>query len=350
MRPIIIAIYLSLLSLLQAGSIISTGNLQVKQVNPEAVTQVPLGHFLVGYMNPPASHYTISANTDSFVTAIHIDKYSSVRKGERLFTLKSPRLLELQAQYIGLLIDMDYYQKVENRLRPLAEKGVVASKRYLETKNKMLRLSASAESTKDIMRSYGMDKKTITKITRERKAHPYITLSAPAKMQIENMTVNSGDFLPQGKSLATLVDPALCHLEVELPWQTASTIKADDKLNSDNTQFSVISIAPTIDPRSQTKAIHLKMQESCDGRGGASINTMLFREKEAWRLPSNAVITLEGKNIIFKQEQSGHQVVEVTVLSRESDTVYVTGKLDKTMSIAASSLIALKSAAQAQQE
>lgn len=350
MRPIFIALYLSLISLLQAGPIISTGNLQVKQISPEAVTQVPLGHYLVGYMNPPAAHYTVSANTDSFVTAIHIEKYTSVRKGDRLFTLKSPRLLELQAQFIGTLIDMDYYQKEKNRLRPLAEKGVVASKRYLETKNKILRLTASAESTKDIMRTYGMDEKTITKITKQRKAHPYITLSAPAKMQIENMTVNSGDFLPQGESLATLVDPALCHLEVELPWQTASTIKTGERLNAQEMRLTVISIAPTIDPRSQTKAIHLKMQESCDGRGGASINTMLFRQKEAWRLPGNAVISLDGKSVIFKREDSGYQIVEVTLLSRESDLVYVTGKLDEAMSIAASSLIALKSAAQAQQE
>jgi len=350
MRAFLLTLSLSLTALLYAGTIISAGDLQVREVAPERVTQIPMGDHLIGYMNPPAAYFTISANTDGFISAIHVEKYAPVKKGEPLFTLKSPRLLELQSHYIKELIDLDYYQKEHDRLEPLAKKGVVASKRFLETENKMLQLKASIDSTKDVMQTNGIDKRTIRKISKERKTFPYITLRAPKAMQVRSIDVNRGDYLSQGEKMATLVDPSICHLEVDLPWQIAATFKPMDQLEAAGTRLIVASIAPTIDPRSQTKALHLEMQESCKGRGGASINAMLYRQHKAWRVPTAALITLDGKNVLFHAKESGYEVIEVTLLSRSSKYAYITGELEKGMAIAASSLIALKSAAEAQQE
>lgn len=350
MKTIVSSLLLSTTLLLQAGEIISAGDLQVRQVKPEAVTQVPLGSYLVGYMNPPASRYTVSSNTDGFVTTIHIEKYASVQKGDPLFTLKSPSLLELQSRYISLLIDMDFYQKEQKRLKPLTETGVVAAKRYLEVSNKMMQINASARSIQDVMLSYGMEPKRVDQVTKSRKAYPYITLYAPAAMQVQDIDVVNGDFLPQGKQLATLVDPSRCHIEVDLPWQTVTTISPGDLLYADTTRLTVDAIAPTIDSRSQTKSLHLDMKEDCEGRGGASVNAMLYRQKNAWKVPGDAVITFKGKPVVFRAEGSGYQPIDVILLARDADAVYVDGALDKAQPIAASSLIALKSAAEAQQE
>jgi len=344
MKSIIASLCLILLPL-GAADRIDPGTLQITLAAPEAGQTVPVGNYLGAYTYPPHARYTISANTGGFVTAIAVKPYARVEKGQTLLTLKSPKLLDLQSEYIATLLELEYYDKEVKRLEPLAEKGVVASKQLIESRNRLQKLEASAAFQRDVLLAYGLQKTQLTHIAAQHKPDPVLTITAPASGSIAALEVQNGSYVAEGAVLARLIDTAECHFEIEMPWQTADTLKLGDILSTDSQSFALFAKAPEIDPVSQTRSLDLHEEGDCGERGGVSMNVALYRRADAWKIPAASVAELGGKTVVFVKRPDGFEPVAVTVLSRREGSCYVTGPLDSGARIAASSVLALRNAA-----
>ena len=78
---------------------------------------------------------SISSNIDSMIKDIHVSKLQHVKKGQKLLTLKSQALLNLQREYIQALIESENINKNYERNTKLQSEGIISSKRLLESKN-----------------------------------------------------------------------------------------------------------------------------------------------------------------------------------------------------------------------
>ena len=154
---------------LGAAELINPGTLQVALAAPQASKSVPVGSYLGTYTYPLGARHTVSANTDGFVTEIAVKPYMHVKKGQTLFALKSPKLLDLQSEYIATLLELEYYDKEVKRLEPLASKGVVASKQLTESQNRLQKLVASAAFQRDVLQAYGMQASRLERIAQQHK-------------------------------------------------------------------------------------------------------------------------------------------------------------------------------------
>lgn len=340
-----IALITAIVLPLAAADRIDPGTLQVDLTRPQTSQSVPVGNFLGTYTYPPGARYTVSANTDGFVTGIMVKPYSRVEKGHPLFTLKSPKLLDLQSEYIATLLELEYYDKEVKRLEPLAEKGVVASKQLTESLNRRQKLEASAAFQRDVLLAYGLQPSSVERIEKKHKPDPILTIAAPASGSIATLDVQNGSYVAEGALLAHLVDTSECHFEIDMPWQKADTLALGEALSAEGRTFTLFAKSPQIDPVSQTRSLDLHEDGECGERGGASLNLTLSRRAEAWRVPAASVAELNGKSVVFVRRDGGFEPVAVHVLSRQEGTCYVTGELSAESEIAASSVLSLRNAA-----
>jgi len=341
----IAALFCTALLPLAAAERIDPGTLQVALAAPAATRSVPLGNYLGTYTYPPGAHYTISANTDGFVTDIAVKPFAHVKKGETLFTLKSPKLLDLQSEYIATLLELEYYDKEVKRLEPLASKGVVASKQLTESLNRRQKLESSAAFQRDVLLTYGLQPSRIARILTQHKPDPVLTVTAPVSGSIAALEAHNGSYVAEGAVLARLIDTSECHFEIDMPWKSADTLKIGERLTAGARSFTVFAKAPQIDPVSQTRTVDLHEGGECGERGGASLNLTLSRSAEAWKVPAASVTELKAGSAVFVKRSDGFEPVPVTVLSRGEGFCYVTGNLRADERVAASSVLALRSAA-----
>jgi RND family efflux transporter MFP subunit len=346
MKQFFLALSFLLFLDLSAADLIQAGSLKVSLIAPQKVEKVPMGSYLGTYTYPSAHRFTISAYVDGFVSQIAVKPYSTVKKGQTLFVIKSPKLLDLQSDYIATLLELEFYQKEIDRLKPLSEKGVVASKRYTEAKNKYDQLKASTVFKRNLLKSYGLSEKQLNMVASEHKAFPSLVITAPADSTVSSLDVQLGTFILQGTTLAKLVDTTDCHFEIDLPWQLAASLKKGDMLYSHDSTFSIFAMSPEIDTTSQTRSVDLHEEKSCEARGGASVNITFYRKTNAWMVPSSAVVGMKNGFAVFVAADGGYRSVPVKILAQLEGKNFIEAPLTESDRIAVSSVLALKSAAE----
>ncbi len=346
-----ILLYTLLLTLsLQAKDVINAGTLKVALASPVQVDKIPMGNYLGKYNYPLANRFTISAYVDGFVTEINAKPYATVKKGQKLFAIKSPKLLDLQSDYISTLLEFEFYQKEVKRLKPLSEKGVVASKRYIEAKNRYEKFKAAITFKENLLLAYGLSKKALKKVKVEHKAYPKLVITSPVNATISMLKLQVGSFVREGETLAKLIDTTECHFEIDIPWQVSQSVTAGDKLYSQYDNFTVFAISPDIDPISQTRGVDLHGKRECKALGGASINVTLYQKLKGWKVPASAVVGIDGKHAIFVAAKGGYHLVSVIILAQLEGAYFINAPLQASDKVAISSVLALKSASEGEEE
>ncbi len=350
MKTLLILLTFLISTHLSAQERIQAGALKVALTSLKAVTKVPMGNYLGSYSYPLAHRYTMSAYVDGFVKEVNTKPFSKVKKGQNLFVIQSPKLLDLQSEYINTLLELEFYTKELKRLKPLSEQGVIASKRYIETKNKYDKFKAVASFQESLLKAYGLSGIQLNKVRTQHMALSSLLIKAPANATVSELNLQVGSFISQGDILAKLVDTSECHFEIDLPWKLTRYLKKGDTLYTNNEIFTLIAISPDIDPISQTRGVDLHGKEGCHSRGGASMNVTLFQDTNAFEVPASAIVNVEGVAVVFVKHTDGYEMIKVKVLAQYEGHNFIQGKLSKGDKIASSSVLALKSAYERSQE
>jgi len=345
-----ILIHICLLSTLLDAEVVQPGTLYVKTAKPQLSQTIPLGVYLGTYEYPLHNRYTISANADGFVTRVSTKLYAKVSKGEMLFSLKSPKLLDLQSKYIATLLKKEYFDKEVTRLAPLVKKGAVANKKLIESQNSLEKLKASIAFEQDVLLAYGMSKQQLQYINSEHKPDPTLTIYAPASGSIASLHVQSGSFVTQGKVLATLVDTTECHLEISMNWREADSLRIGQKLFTQTEEFEVFATSPNIDRLSQTRTIDLHQEGNCNAKGGVSRNLAFYRKQKAYKVPDSALITFENYYVVFLKRVDGFEMKKVKLLASSEGFSYIEAQIKRSDEVAVSSVLTLKTIAQEKDE
>jgi cobalt-zinc-cadmium efflux system membrane fusion protein len=323
--------------------IISSQNRMVKTSHPKSTEKIYLGSFLAKGHLPANEIYRIDAPVEGVIEYLNVRIYEPVKKGKRLITIKSPKLLELESKYIDTLIEKEYYANEVERLKPLYEAAVVAKKRFLESKNTLAKFTTQSSFYYHLLIEWGLSKDQVEKIRESKKPIPEINIYAPISGKVSDMNVYPKMYVERGEHLMTILNPKGAHFEVALPLKIAKRLKPGFELYVGDKPVKVESISGAVDSRTQTVAIHLLPETDMGIMPDEKRNIKLYWPQNAFALPSSAVIDYDNSEAVFVKTQKGFKLVPVTVLGRSSDTVYVVSQDLKTSSqVAVSGVIALK--------
>ncbi len=317
----------------------------VKTQSPRSSSRVYLGSYLARGLLPANEIYRIDAPVEGIVESLKVHIYDPVKRGERLLVIKSPELLELEAKYIDALIQREYYQAEVTRLKPLFEAAVVAKKRYLEAENTLTKFKTQSAFYRHLLIEWGVPKSQVKKIEESKKPIAAITVSAPIDGFIDDLAVHPKMYVARGEHMLSIINPKGVHLQIALPVNVAERLKRGDMLYVGDQPVKVESISATVDPRTQTVAIHLLPGKGASLRAGEKRNVKLYWPKRAYTLPASAVIEYGQKQAVFVKSDKGFRLQPVTVLGRSGGRVYLTAAgLSPESEVAVSGVIALKGA------
>ncbi|MBD3842955.1 MAG: efflux RND transporter periplasmic adaptor subunit, partial [Campylobacterales bacterium] len=336
-------------SLLANEMIVKADNTMVKLSPLKETKSVYLGSYLAQGHLPANASFRIDAPLEGIVQALYANVYDEVKKGSVLAVIKSPKILELESEYINLLIEEEYNQNELARLKPLYEAAVVAKKQYLMALNISEKYETQLKFYRNLLEEWGLSAKQIDVVTQSKKAITEIEITAPISGKIADLNIYPKMYLQRGDHMMSVVDQKQTHLELSLPLSLAKELKVGSKLFIGETEVEVESIAAKIDPKTQTLPVHLL------SKGGISVfpqekkNIKLFWPRDAYEIPASAIVEVNDKASIFVKVAKGYKLVAVKILSRDSNKVYILSKdLHNNDQIASSGAIALKGALEAQ--
>lgn len=348
-KKIIITSMLCLTPIMAQNLIVAGKNSMVKTDNPEVTKSIYLGSYLArGYIESK-DIYRIDAPVEGVVEKLNVGIYEPIKKGRLLAIIKSPKMLELESTYINLLIEEEFNANEVARLKPLYEATVVPKKQFLKALNTLKKFQTQTKFYYHLLQQWGLSKEQVESIKDSKKPIPDIKIYAPIDGNINDMNVFPKMYLQRGEHMMTILDNKNSHLVVSLPLRIAKKIKLNQKLFIDKKEVVVKSIAAEIDARTQTVAVHLKPQKNMDIMLNEKKNIKLYWPKNALKLPSSAVIDYHDKEAIFKRVTNGYELINVSILGRNNNNVYIVADtLSSKDEVAISGVISLKGALEEQ--
>jgi len=348
----IIIVFVLISVTLGAKELIVTGeNKMVKTKKLQETNSVYLGSFLAQGKLPASKIYRIDAPVEGAIKLLNVDIFQKVSKNQLLAVIKSPKMLELEATYINLLIEEEYNKNELARLQPLYEAAVVSKKQYLKAKNTLAKYKTQSEFYYHLLQEWGMSSEQVDKIKATKKPIPEIKIYAPIDGKVADLNIFPKMYLQRGEHMMTILNNKGVHFEVALPLNIANRLQKGFKLFIDSTPVVVEAIAAEIDSRTQTLAIHLLPENSMELSPNEKRNIKLYWPKRAFEVSASAIIDYNDKEAVFVKQSNGYKLVEVNVLSRNSDKVYLLSKeLSKQSDVVINGAISLKGALEGQSD
>ncbi len=326
-----------------ATGIVAGNQNMVKVQSPKKVHSVYLGSFLAQGHLGAKNIYRIDAPVGGVVKYLAVNIFQSVHKGQQLLIIKSPKLLELESNYIDMLIEKEYYENEVARLKPLYERAVIAKKVFFKATNTLEKYKTQVDFYHNLLIEWGLSPKQVMAITLTKTPIPEIIIESPIDGKVDDLQVYPKMYAERGAHLMTILNPDKAHFEVAMPLDIAKILHVGSKLFIEDKPVEVESISSTINPRTQTIAIHLVPKVPMHILPNEKRNIKLFLPHSAYVVPASAVIDIDEKPAIFVKVPQGFKALHVTVLGRSSEKVYIQSEAitDKTR-IAVSDVIALK--------
>ncbi|MFZ2171670.1 MAG: efflux RND transporter periplasmic adaptor subunit [Methylococcaceae bacterium] len=322
-------------------------NLGVTLGKLEPVKQIPVLTAPAKVVIPPTQEYIVSASQAGLITKLNAAIGDNVKKGEVLAQLNSPDLLTLQREYLKAGSVLQLASNTYQRDKKLMEDGVIADRRWQETRNQYQSFASEANEHRQLLEIAGMTAHDINRLAKTHQLNSQLNVHSPISgIVMERMAVAGTriDILAPIYRIANLDE---LWLEINIPHERIGSIKAGDRVQVENSPISaeISLLGQSVNPENQTllaRAI-IKGKQSAV-RAGQTINTQIIQsiENAAFKVPNAAIAQNEGKSFIFIRTQDGFKVSPVTILGKQREESIISGELTGNEDIAIKGAVALK--------
>ncbi|HPK04716.1 MAG TPA: efflux RND transporter periplasmic adaptor subunit [Bacteroidales bacterium] len=275
----------------------------------------------------PDESVDISSEASGKITAIYFNEGKKVRKGDLLLTINDA---ELQAQLKRLQFQETLLVEREFRQRILLEKEAVSQEVYDKA------LADLNTNRAEIMMIEAQIAKTMVK--------------APFDGIIGLRLVSEGSYITPNMRIASLVKIQPVKIEFSIPERYASEVKPGNKINftigNTNEHIAeVYAVEPMIDQSTRTlklRAIYPNANLDVIPGSFASVELILRTYYEALSIPTEALLPMLGKQIVFLYKNGIAEPVEVETGIRTSELIQVVSGINANDTIITTGLLHLK--------
>ena len=322
-------------------------NLGVTLGKPEPVKQIPVLTAPARVVIPSTQEYVVSASQAGLITKLNSSVGDQVRKGQVLAQLNSPDLLTLQREYLKALSVLQLASNNYQRDKKLLEDGVIADRRWQETRNQYQSLASEANEHKQLLEIAGMTTDDIDRLGRTHRLTSMLNVYAPISgVVMERMAVAGTriDILAPIYRIANLDE---LWLEINIPHERIGSIKVGDQVLVENSSISaeIILLGQSVNPENQTLLARARIKNNQSAvRVGQTLNTRIIQTSEhaAFKIPNSAIAQNEGKSFIFIRNKDGFRVIPISVIGKQGEESIISGDLTGDEDIAIKGAVALK--------
>jgi cobalt-zinc-cadmium efflux system membrane fusion protein len=227
-----------------------------------------------------------------------------IRKGQYLFSLSSPEIIELQNDYLVAKSRLEYLKFEFERQEKLSVENITSRKELARTKEEMQSIAALFASLEKKLGLLGIDSQSVTASNLKSS----IGIYAPITSIVSEINISVGSYLSAGSVALELVDPDHLHLELFILEKDAGTINIGQKVQfstSNNPEkiynAKIYLINRKVDDHRRIK-VHCHFDDGLNNLFYPDMyvtSKIMVGEHEAWAIPENAVIKSEGNGFIL---------------------------------------------------
>ncbi|MCW8837704.1 MAG: efflux RND transporter periplasmic adaptor subunit [Thiovulaceae bacterium] len=294
---------------------------------------------------------SIGSNVDAVIKDIFVRKLEHIKKGQKLLSLKSNELLNLQEKYIKALIDSKNIQKNYLRDEKLQQQGIISNKKFLESLQKKQSSDLVVRLSANELLSSGFSDDMLKRIQKNYQPIMKINILSPRDGVIDDIDVNIGEKVESNRSMMHIYADGNRYIELSIPVKVVASLSIGDKCVFDSFSAKIVAIGNIVNNESQSVNVRAKIQNS----ENIMINRVYSSNIEknvsnALKIKKSALVFVDNKSYVFKKIKDGFEVVNVEIIKEGPVCYIIHSDLKAGDALAVSSTSALLNAMEADDE
>jgi cobalt-zinc-cadmium efflux system membrane fusion protein len=245
---------------------------------------------------PPKNRAQISSYFGGNVKGISLLPGNYVKKGQKLFVLENPEIIQIQKEFLESKSELNYLESDYERQKELREGDVSSKKNYLKAETEFQKMKIKYESLYKTLKMINIDPDNLT----SDKIQSYINIFSPISGYISDIFVSEGYYLSKNEVAMSIFNTEHLHLELNIYEKDLPKIKKGQKISfniqGDNQSYlaDVHLINRNVNEKKRTISVHghLLDEKNVDNFApGMYINSKIFIDSlVAFSLPQNAIV------------------------------------------------------------
>ena len=325
--------------------------LGIKTTKLKKATTIEFGAYNAKVSLDAKDIVSIGLAVDSVVIDIFVKSLEYVKKSQKLLSLRSSELLNLQKEYINALIESDNAQKSYQRDEKLFSEGIISQKTLLISKKEKLNSQLRVKLSESELLMSGFDDALLKRVRETHTLVEFINILAPKDGLVDAIAVNVGQKVESNRTMMRIYADSKRYLELNIPIAVAKNIDLGDRCYFENKSAKIVAISNIANEETQSVKIRAVIEDAKD----VMINRVYFAKikksvENAFTVEKSALVYKENRPIIFKKIPKGYEALSVLILKEDAQTYIVEADLGEDDEVAVSSTSALLSALEHQSE
>lgn len=175
---------------------------------------------------PERSKAAVSTLMSGTIGAINLIEGQWVNKGQKLFSVTNPELINLQEEYLVSNGKLEYLREEYNRQIDLSKENLSTKKDLLKAKSELTTTQARHGSLSKKLSLYGINTANLSTTNLVSS----LAVSAPISGYVAQIDVMQGMYIEPNQSALTLANTSQVYLELSVLEKDALLLKKDQKL------------------------------------------------------------------------------------------------------------------------
>jgi cobalt-zinc-cadmium efflux system membrane fusion protein len=274
---------------------------------------------------PPQNKTIIAAQFGGFIKSLSVLDGMLVKRGQTLFTIEDPELIQLQQDYLEVIGNLEYLEAELERQKILVNQDAGSLKALQMAKAQYSAAAAKRSGLSAKLDMAGVNRKQLNAGNLQRT----ISVTSPFDGVVTKVAVNVGSYALPTDHLLEIIDLKHAHAEVIVFEKDLKQLKIGQKVKLNFTDgneeltASVFLIGREIGAN-RTVKVHCHLdKENSEIAPGSYFKASIFTNPNAlFCVPSEAIVELNGKNVVFYSKNGGKDKTifypaAVTILASE---------------------------------
>jgi len=325
--------------------------LGIKTAKVQKATTIEFGAYNAKVSLDAKDIISVGLAVDSVVLDIFVTKLSSVKKGDKLISLRSSELLKLQKEYINALIEKQNLLKNHQRDEKLFSEGIISEKNLFTSQKEKLNSELRVSLSEGELLMSGFDEVLLKRVRDTHTLVESINILAQRDGLVDAIAVNVGQKVESNKTMMKIYADAKRYLELSVPIAVAKNIVLGDRCYFESNSAEIVAISNIANEETQSVNVRAIIEDA----KGVMINRVYFAKikksvESAFVVEKSALVYKENMPIIFRKTPKGYEALSVVILKEDAQTYTIEANLTDEAEVAVSSTSALLSAMEHQSE
>jgi cobalt-zinc-cadmium efflux system membrane fusion protein len=259
---------------------------------------------------PPQNKASISPVMGGYVHNFNLLEGDYVKKGQVLFSLKNPKFIQLQEEFLAIKNSLDYLKSDFERQKQLMEEQITSAKKYLKAKSEYQSALSRYHSLKKQLNLLNIDAKKLS----PDNIHSIVYITSPLNGYISGINIEKGVYLEPAHVAMKVVNNKHKHIEMKVFEKDVQKLKIGQDIifyqpdyADKNYGGEIHLIGKTIDPKQRSVNVHGHLKNEKEGSSllpGMFVTAKIATDMhKAIVVPETAIVDEGEKHFVLVKER-----------------------------------------------